>query len=169
MRSCLLPLCLMLAAFAGPLRAAGFELNGRALGERMDQVLADERYDCGGASACFLFTACSYKAVQKETLYGVPLRALTLYYLGERVAAMEARFNAESFDAVVAATVREHGPAQIDPAQVDHRAGSAVGNAVYLWRQGRRLLRLERVFEGGDSSLIVTEQSLLGELLPDPP
>lgn len=154
-------MCALLAVLAGPLGAAGFELNGRALGERMDAVLADERYDCGGVSACFLFTACSYTAAQGESLYGAPLRALTLYYLGERVAAMEARFDAQYFDAVVAASAHEYGAAQID-----RPAEGAAGNAVYLWRQGRRLLRLERLFGGGDSSLIVTEQSLLGELVP---
>jgi hypothetical protein len=34
------------------LHAAGFELNGRALGQRSDEVLNDLRYDCGGVSAC---------------------------------------------------------------------------------------------------------------------
>jgi hypothetical protein len=143
--------------------AAGFELNGRALGDRIDEVLADQRYDCGGVSACFLLTACSFRAARAETVYGAPLSALTLHYLGERVAAIEARFAPARFDAVVEAALREHGPAQRDA-----QPAGAAGNAVYTWRQGARLLRLERFFAGGDSSLIIAQQSLLGELLAQP-
>jgi hypothetical protein len=143
--------------------AAGFELNGRALGDRMDEVLPDQRYDCGGVSACFLLTACSFQAASAETVYGAPLSALTLHYLGERVAAIEARFSPARFDAVVEAALREHGPAQRDA-----QPAGAAGNAVYTWRQGARLLRLERFFAGGESSLIIAQQSLLGELLGQP-
>jgi hypothetical protein len=39
---------------------------------------------------------------------------------------------------------------------------------VYTWREGTRLLRLERFFAGGESSLIIAQQSLLGELLAQP-
>jgi hypothetical protein len=154
---------LALALSSAPAYAAGFELNGRALGARMDEVLADERYDCGGVSACFLFTACSFRAASTEAVYGVPLSSLTLHYLGERVAAIEARFQPARFDAVVDAALREHGPAQREA-----QPGGGADNAVYTWRQGARLLRLERFFAGGESSLIITEQSLLGELLAQP-
>jgi hypothetical protein len=154
---------LALALATGFAHAAGFQLNGRALGDRMDEVLADERYDCGGVSACFLFTACSFKAASSETVHGALLSSLTLYSLGERVAAMEARFPPARFDAVVAAALREHGPAQREA-----RPGGGAGNAVYTWRQGARLLRVERYFAGGESSLIITEQGLLGELLAEP-
>lgn len=147
---------LVLALASGLAPASGFELNGRALGDRIDEVLADERYDCGGVSACFLLTACSFKAAAGEVAYGAPLTSLTLHYLGERMAAIEARFPPARFDAVVDAALREHGPA----------AQSAAEPGVYVWRQGTRLLRLERAFAGGESSLIITQQSLLGELLP---
>jgi hypothetical protein len=163
MRRPVLAAALAAALSTGLAHAAGFELNGRALGDRMDAVLADERYDCGGVSACFLFTACAFKAASGEAVHGAPLNSLTLYYLGERVAAMEARFQPAWFDAVVEAALREHGPAQREA----QPAGGA-GNAVYTWRQGARLLRVERFFAAGESSLIITEQSLLGELLPPP-
>jgi hypothetical protein len=149
---------LTLALSSGGAHTAGFELNGRALGDRMDEVLADQRYDCGGVSACFLLTACSFQAASAETVYGAPLTALTLHYLGERVAAIEARFSPARFDAVVEAALREHGPAQ--------REAQPAGNAVVTWREGSRLLRLERFFAGGESSLIIAQQSLLSELLP---
>jgi len=39
-------------------------------------------------------------------------------------------------------------------------------NPVYLWRDGSRVLRLERQFrDTGRSSLILSERSFLGELL----
>jgi hypothetical protein len=150
----------VLALANGAACAAGFELNGRALGDRIDEVLADERYDCGGVSACFLFTACSFKAAGSETVYGAPLTALTLHYLGEGVAAIESRFQRAGFDAVVEAVRREHGPAQSEA-----QTAEGAGNAVHIWRRGARVLRLERSFAGGDSSLIIAEQSVLGELL----
>ena len=82
--------------------------------------------------------------------------------MGERIAAMEARFDAVQFDQVVQATVQQHGTPQRVPGTA---TDAATGNVVYLWREGSRLLRLERSFAGGDASLIIAEQSVLGELL----
>jgi hypothetical protein len=146
---------------AGPALPAGFELNGRALGDRSDEVLNDPRYDCGGVSACFLFTACSFKDAARETLYGAPLEALTLYYAGERVAAIEAQFAPQDFDRVAQESLRAYGDAQ--PEEVAH---AVPGNAVYAWREGSRVLRLERFFAPtGRASLIITDRSFLSELV----
>ena len=96
-----------------------------------------------------------------ERLYGAPLEALTLYYAGERVGAIEAQFAPEDFDRVVQASMREHGEAQ--PEQPAHAVS---GNAVYTWRAGSRVLRVERFFAPtGRASLIITDQSFLTELV----
>ena len=154
----------MLAALlllAGPALSAGFELNGRALGDRSDDVVNDPRYDCGGVSACFLFTACGFKGATEETLYGARLEALTLYYTGERVAAIEAQFAPEDFDRVAQEILRVYGDAL--PEQPSH---AAPGNTVYSWREGSGVLRLERFFAPtGRASLIITERSFLSELV----
>jgi hypothetical protein len=152
---------LLLLLLAGPALSAGFELNGRALGERSDEVLTDPRYDCGGVSACFLFTSCVFKDAAQEKLYGAPLEALTLYYAGERVGAIEAQFAPEDFDRVVQESLHEHGEAQ--PEQPAH---AVPGNAVYTWRSGSRVLRVERYFAPtGRASLIITDRSFLTELV----
>jgi hypothetical protein len=152
---------LVLLLLAGPALSAGFELNGRALGDRSDEVLTDPRYDCGGVSACFLFTSCVLRDAAREALYGAPLEALTLYYAGERVGAIEAQFAPEDFDRVVQASMREHGEAQ--PEQPAHAVS---GNAVYTWRAGSRVLRVERFFAPtGRASLIITDRSFLTELV----
>ncbi len=152
---------LALLVAGGGAQAAGFELNGRALGDRSDEVLTDPRYDCGGVSACFLFTACTFKEAAKETLHGVPIEGLTLYYAGERVGAIEAQFAPEDFERVVEETLNEYGDAV--PEEPTH---AAPGNAVYVWRAGSRVLRLERFFAPtGRASLIITDRSFLSELV----
>src|SRR5687768_9422986 len=106
--------CAAVVVLCASVHAADFELNGHALGDRNDAVLADERFDCSGVSACFLFTACSLRATHVERLHGAPLDALTLYYVGERIAAMEARFDPVHFDAVLRATAAQHGAPQTE-------------------------------------------------------
>jgi hypothetical protein len=141
--------------------AADFELNGRVLGARIEQVLNDERYDCGGESACFLLNACALKDASRETLHGASLDSLVLYYAGERVAGIEAQFATEHFERVLDATLHRYGQAQ----SLATRRGTA-GNEVYLWQQGHRLLRLERfAAQTGRSSIIIAERSLLAELV----
>jgi hypothetical protein len=145
---------LALAMLAPQAGAADFELNGRVLGERLDAVLDDERFDCAGESACFLMTACSLRHPAEESLLGVPLAGLTLHYAGERVAAIEARFASVAFDAVVTAKRREHGEPESDQ------------SGLVVWRQGSRVLRVERDFQGsGQASLIISQNSFLGELV----
>jgi hypothetical protein len=65
-----LALCL---CYSGRAEAGGFSLNGRELGEHVERVLNDPRYDCGGVSACLLYTVCTLKRPGSETLAGAPL------------------------------------------------------------------------------------------------
>jgi hypothetical protein len=157
----LVPILIACALGSMPAGAAGFELNGRALGDRIDEVLNDPRYECGGVSACFLFTSCTLKAADAEAFHGAPLDTLTLHYTGERIAAIEAQFAPAHFQGVAEAIAREHG----DPLSEVPPAGAS-GNLVYTWREGRRVLRLERSSVAiGRALLIIAEQRLLAELL----
>jgi len=102
-----------------------------------------------------------FRDAAQEALYGAPLEALTLYYAGERVGAIEAQFAPEDFDRVVQESMREHGEAQ--PEQSAHAVS---GNAVYTWRAGSHVLRVERFFAPtGRASLIITDRSFLTELV----
>jgi hypothetical protein len=148
---------LLVAVIGATARAADFELGGRTLGERLDAALGDERFDCAGVSACFLMTACNHTDPARESVLGTPLDSLTLHYAGERVAAIEARFPSAAFDAMIAAKRGEHG--EPESAQPD----------LVVWRQGTRVLRIERDFEAsGQASLIISQQSFLGELVKAP-
>jgi len=147
--------------WCGGIAAAEFELNGHALGARVDEVLNDERYDCGGESACFLFMACALKDTARETLHGAPLESLILYYAGERMAAIEAQFAPEEFERVLDTLSRQYGQPQLSASN-----GGTADDEVYLWRQGQRWVRLERFFaQTGRSSIIIAERGFLGELL----
>lgn len=158
MRSALSVLPCVLACCLQAAQAADFALNGRALGDRVDEVLNDPRYECGGVSACFLFTSCSFKSAAQESWHGVPLAALTLHYTGERIAAIEAQFAPEHFQRAAEASASEHGAPEVE--------SPADGNVVYIWREGRRLVRLERLFAGSRrASLIIAEERMLDELL----
>jgi len=102
-----------------------------------------------------------FRDAAQEALYGAPLEALTLYYAGERVGAIEAQFAPEDFDRVVQESMREHGEAQ--PEQSAHAVS---GNAVNTWRAGSHVLRVERFFAStGRASLIITDRSFLTELV----
>jgi hypothetical protein len=151
----------LLLLLAIPALPAEFELNGRVLGARIDEVLNDERYDCGGESACFLLTACALKEPEREALDGATLESLALYYAGERVAGIQAQFAPERFEGVLDATRHRYGQPHILSS-----GRGATGDEVYLWRQGQRVLRLERSFgQTGRSSITLAERSFLAELV----
>jgi hypothetical protein len=160
--STVLALCLC----SGYADAGGFSLNGRELGQRIDGVLNDPRYECGGASACLLYTVCALKIPGSETLADAPLQRLSLHFGGERLTAIEAQFPPERFEQVLGDLIHELGPAE---AQLDSLHGNAqgtAGNALYVWREGSQLLRLERTSRHpARSSLIITQKSFLSELL----
>jgi hypothetical protein len=146
--------------------AAPLSLNGRALGERLDDVLNDPRYECGCASACLLYTVCTLKLPGSETLAGAPLEALTLHFGGERLTAIEAQFPPEQFDLLLTDLTREHGPGATQASEMHRYSSGSADDTVRVWRQGRRLLRVERFWRNSTrSSLIISEQSFLSEVL----
>ena len=90
------------------------------------------------------------------------MEGLTLYYAGERVTAIEVQFAPQDFDRVAQETLRVYGDAQ--PEETKHLL--VPGNAVYAWREGSRVMRLERFFAPtGRASLIITDRSFLTELV----
>ncbi len=164
LRTCLAALALCLCS--GHADAGGFSLNGRELGERVDSVLNDPRYECGGVSACLLYTVCTFKLAGSENFAGAPLAGLSLHFGGERLTAIEAQFPAQQFDQVLAELTREHGPGQPEVSGILRGSASSASNSVYLWREGHQLLRLERFSRDPVySSLIISERSFLSELL----
>lgn len=164
LRTCLTALVLCLCI--GHVEAGEFSLNGRVLGERIDSVLNDPSYECGGVSACLLYTVCTLKLPGSETFAGAPLTGLSLHFGGERLTAIEAQFPAQHFDQVLADLTREHGPRQSEVSGILRSSASSASNSVYLWREGHQLLRLERSSrDPAYSSLIISERSFLSELL----
>jgi hypothetical protein len=157
---------LVLCLGRGHAEGGGFSLNGRDLGERVESILNDSHYECGGVSACLLYTVCQLKLPGSESLASAPLVGLSLYFAGERLSAIEARFPPEQFDQVLADLTREHGPWQSEMDATLRGSSSLVGNSVYLWRQGHQLLRLERASRhSAQSSLIISQKNFLSELL----
>jgi hypothetical protein len=157
---------LALCLCSGHAEASGFSLNGRELGEPVDSVLNDPRYECGGVSACLLYTVCTLKVPGSEALAGAPLEGLSLHFGGERLTAIEAKFPLERFDQVLRDLVEELGPAQSEPGGLRRDPAALTGNAVYVWREGSQLLRLERTSrDPARSSLIITQKNFLSELL----
>jgi hypothetical protein len=159
-------MALLLCLCSGHAEADGFSLNARELGEPVEGVLNDSRYECGGVSACFLYTVCTLKAPGTESLAGAALEGLSLHYGGKRLTAIEAQFSPDRFDPVLRDLVEEFGPTQSAPGGVRRDPTGPTGNVVYVWRNGSQLLRLERVSrDPARSSLIITQKSFLSELL----
>jgi hypothetical protein len=157
---------LALCVCSGPVEAGGFSLNGRELGEPVESRLNDPRYECGGVSACLLYTVCTLQVPGSETLSGAPLEGLSLHFSGERLTAIEAQFPPERFDQVLGDLIHELGPGQPELGSMRRNSRGPAGNVVYVWREGSQLLRIERA--SGDpagSSLIITQKNFLSELL----
>ena len=156
----------VLCLLAATSRSQGLEVDGHMLGERVDAVLSDPRYDCDGVSACLLYTVCTRKDGPLPSLAGVPLESLKLHFAGERLSAIEAQFAPARFDQLAEAMLREYELPQAATRVDSLRTQDMAPNTVYLWRDGPRVLRLEREFrDTGRSSLIIADRSFLSELL----
>ena len=157
---------LALCLCGGHAEAGGFSLNGRELGEPVDNVLNDPRYECGGVSACLLYTVCTLKVPSSETLAGAPLEVLSLHFGGERLTAMEAQFPPERFDQFLSVLIRQFGPAQSEAGSMRRDRNGSSSDIVYVWREGSQLLRLERASrDPARSSVIITQKNFLSDLL----
>jgi hypothetical protein len=156
-------LCLALASARA---AEPFSLGGHTLGLEYGAILNDPAYDCESLAGCFLFSACAYKATGTVAFKGAPIDALTLYFTGERLSGIAADFQEDRFGQVVEALAREYGSGSVEAG----RSGAAADatNEVHTWRQGSRLLRIERMSKSGRSSVIVAERSFISELVEKP-
>lgn len=168
-RSNIRPLLLGCAFWLVTLSAVGaepFSLNGHALGDRLDDVLQDARFDCDGKAGCFLYEVCTFVKADAAVFKGAPVDALVLYFTGERLSGIAASFAENQFDQVIRALMDEYGPGDMETAKADPAAGGRPGNAIYVWRERSKLLRVER-FQGGEprSSVIISEKNFLSELV----
>jgi len=153
-------LCL---AAAGARAAESFSLGGHTLGLPYDAILNDPAYDCESLAGCFLFSACAYKATGAVAFKGTPIDRLTLYFTGERLSGIAAGFQESRFDEVAERLAQDYGPGTIETREAEPGANST--RAVLVWRQGSRLLRLERSSKTGRSSVIVAERNFISELI----
>jgi len=143
-----------------------FSIGGHALGLPFDSVLNDPAYDCESLAGCFLFSACAYKTSGTVAFMGAPIEGVTLYFTGERLSGISAGFRTNQFDEVAGALSREYGPGTVERRK--DAAGATLSNAVVVWRQGSKVLRLERAGSAGLSSVIVAERNFISELIERP-
>jgi len=153
-------------ATAGTRAVEPFSLGGHTLGMPYDSVLNDPAYDCESLAGCFLFSACAYKATGTVAFKGAPIDGLTLYFTGERLSGIAANFQEDRFDQVVEALAREYGPGSVEAGKSG--AAPELTNDVHVWRQGSKLLRMERMSKSGRSSVIVAERNFISELVEKP-
>ncbi len=163
--SLLAAVALCLAA-ASSRAAEPFTLGGHTLGLPYDSVLNDPAYDCESLAGCFLFSACTYKATGAIAFMGAPIDDLTLYFTGERLSGVTGGFRDGWFDEVAEMLAKEYGPGTVEAGKAD--AGATSTNAVLVWRQGSKLLRLERMSRTGRSSVIVAERNFISEMVEKP-
>ncbi len=161
-RSLLAAAALCLAA-VGVRAAETFSLGGHTLGLPYDSVLNDPAYDCESLAGCFLYSACAYRATAAVAFHGVPLEGLTLYFTGERLSGIAVDFQQSRFDQVAEALARDYGPGSVEAEKDD--TGVAFAGAVLVWRQGSKLLRLERSSKIARSSVILAERNFISELV----
>jgi hypothetical protein len=147
-------LCL---APAGARAAEPFSLAGHTLGLPYDAILNDPAYDCESLAGCFLFSACAYKATGAVAFKGTPIDRLTLYFTGERLSGIAAGFQESRFDQVAELLAQEYGPGTVEFGKAD--------TGILVWRQGSKVLRVERSGKSGRSSVILAERNFISELI----
>lgn len=160
---------LLSAAFAN-VAGADLQLIGYALGDPLARVSGDASFDCKQQALRGFTATCYARAPQRLSIGPVPLTFFALHYEGDKLAAVEARLSELRHQEVAQTLVAGFGEAKAEPEKLRAGMGGVFENAIYVWRQGDALLRLEQFFRNINiSSVILATEPQLGKLvIPKP-
>jgi hypothetical protein len=159
---------LVLLATWLPLIAASADLQlvGHALGEALTPMKTDARFQCSLPAVRGFSMTCMARKPEEFAVGTVPLQYFALHYDGEHLAAAEAALQEVRHSEAVQALAKTFGQAAVETEKLRAGMGAIFPNAIYLWRQGGTLLRLEQFFRSIKiSSVILTTEPYLGKLV----
>ncbi len=124
--------------------SAGLEFKGIALGSAIATIEDTGRFSCRDAGNPIADRICSLKFNERETIAGVPIRVLLLYYYSGKLETISLTFDEKHFSQVAAALVEKYGQGNSRSETLQNRMGATFENRILSWRRGQATLEAKR-------------------------
>ena len=156
------PKCLSpaLAAFAlaGSVLAAPpaerFAFKGIELGSGIAQIAGNPKFECRSSSAPAADTICGLRPRETETIAGVPVRSMFLFYYGGQLTSMAIHLDERHFTQVADALRAKYGGVPVQTETLRNLKGAAFENRTYAWKSASETLTAQRYAGRLDQSTI---------------
>ena len=131
-----------------------FDFKGIALGSDISAIESNSRFSCRNTKDPIADRICSLKRDEHETIAGVRIRSLMLFYYAGKLEAISIWLDEKHFSQVTAALVEKYGQGRTRTEQVHNRLGAAFENKIYSWRRNSATLEAKRYSDTLDMSSV---------------
>jgi hypothetical protein len=141
------------AAAAG--NSTELEFKGIALGSAIATIEDTGRFSCRDPGSPIADRICSLKFNERETIAGVPIRVLALYYYSGKLETISIAFDEKYFSQVAPALSEKYGQGTVRSETLQNRMGATFENRILSWRRGQATLEVKRYSGKFDTSAVM--------------
>jgi hypothetical protein len=130
------------------------DFKGIALGTDISAIKNTSKFSCRDVQGPIADQVCHLNFDENETIAGVPVELLVLYFFSKKLENISIEFNSESFFKVVAALKEKYGPGEVRSEVVQNRMGATFENEIYSWSRGKAGIEARRYSRKIDTSSV---------------
>jgi hypothetical protein len=145
----------MLASSLALGQSETFEFKGIALGSDIATIEANPRFSCRNPSSPIADLVCSLRYGENETIAGVPISALLLYYYNGKLQTISISLDSKQFPQVSEALKEKYGEGNVKTDAVQNRMGATFENKILSWRKPGATLEAKRFTSKIDRSSVI--------------
>lgn len=134
---------------------AELEFKGIALGSAIATIEDTGRFSCRDPGSPIADRICSLKFNERETIAGVPIRVLALYYYSGKLETISIAFDEKYFSQVAPALSEKYGQGTVRLETLQNRMGATFENRILSWRRGQATLEAKRYSGKLDTSSVM--------------
>lgn len=131
------------------------EFKGISLGSAITTVEDTGRFSCRDPRSPIADRICSLKFNERETIAGVPVRVLALYYYSGKLETISIAFDEKYFSQVAPALSEKYGQGTVRSETLQNRMGATFENRILSWRRGQATLEAKRYSGKLDTSSVM--------------
>lgn len=131
------------------------EFKGIALGSAIATIEETGRFSCRDPGSPIADRICSLKFNERETIAGVPIRVLALYYYSGKLETISIAFDEKYFSQVAPALSEKYGQGTVRLEALQNRMGATFENRILSWRRGQTTLEAKRYSGKLDTSSVM--------------
>lgn len=132
-----------------------FEFKGIALGSDISVLENTSRFECRDPKNPIADRICSLRYGERETIAGVPVEVLLLYFYDGKLQTISISFDAKNFTQVADALKEKYGEGSLKTEEIQNRMGATFENRIVSWRSPGATLEAKRISGKIDRSSVL--------------